>query len=79
MDSSPRADSRSIVEIHRSRGAPLNDYNVDLQKTYFFLGMLGTVTLRILLVALIPALRWKATDLCFPTRRRSQSSEQYSR
>ena len=45
----------------------------------FFLGMFGTVTLRLLLGELIPALYWKATDFCFPTRRRSQSSEQYSR
>ena len=25
-----------LVEIHRSRGAPLNDYNRDLQKSYVF-------------------------------------------
>ena len=26
----------TLVEIHRSRRAPLNDYNVDLQKMQFF-------------------------------------------
>ena len=36
----PRVQS-SIVEIHGSRGAPLNDYNLDLQiKTFFFFGCL---------------------------------------
>ena len=33
---SPCRAGSSIVEIHRTRGAPLKDYNVDLEKSGFF-------------------------------------------
>ena len=36
----------TTVEIHRTRGAPLKDYNVDLQKKSFFSSSYASVTLR---------------------------------
>ena len=36
----------TIVEIHRTRGAPLKDYNVDLQKQFFFPSSYASGTLR---------------------------------
>ena len=39
-------DGSSIVEIHRTRGAPLKDYNVDLQKKLLFSSSYASVTLR---------------------------------
>ena len=36
LDDFRYAQYGSTVEIHRSRGAPLNDYNVDLQIKEFF-------------------------------------------
>ena len=34
------------MEIHRTRGAPLKDYNVDLQKILFFSSSYASLTLR---------------------------------
>ena len=36
----------SIVEIHRTRGAPLKDYIPDLQKKWFFSNSHASVALR---------------------------------
>ena len=45
--SAPESGAYSgTVEIHRSRGAPLNDYNVDEQKNTFFSSSYASVTLR---------------------------------
>ena len=63
----PKQNQRGKVVLFFDGSADMLRYRYPVQKS--------TVLLR----KLIPALRWKATNLCFPTRRRSQSSEQYSR